>query len=87
MSLRQGFEFFSQRVDHRKRGLRASEALAGGAIEIATDTLEFNRQKRKTPQSARLGGVIVRSKTGFASITGGDEGIRTLETGFARLLP
>ena len=45
------------------------------------------RQKQKTPQGAGLGGVTVQSETGLLQLVGGDGGIRTLDAGFARMLP
>ena len=35
----------------------------------------------------RLAGSYVQSETGFANVIGGDGGIRTLDSGFARMLP
>ena len=35
----------------------------------------------------RLAGSYVQSETGFANVIGGDGGIRTLDAGFARMLP
>ena len=72
----------------KPRSQQVSRKLALKNAEFREFGSARSRGRNEKPRTDwRLAGSYVQSETGFANVIGGDGGIRTLDPGFARMLP